>query len=74
MSTVDVQEASRLLKAHPKTVLDLISAGAIPAAKIGRAYVMLTKDILQYVENSILKQTAKRMRKVTTSSSKAGSP
>lgn len=51
-----------MLKVHPQTALELIQSGAIPAAKIGRAYVMLTKDVLTYIENRIVAQTAERMR------------
>lgn len=60
--TVDLPGAAELLKVHPKTVSDLIAQGAIPAAKVGRAYVMMTKDVLAYVESSIVRQTAQRMR------------
>ena len=61
--TVDVTGAAELLKVHPKTVQDLIQSGALPAARIGRAYVMLTKDVLAYIENAIIQQTAQRMRR-----------
>ena len=60
-ATVDVHGAAELLKVHPKTVLDLISAGALPAARVGRAYVMMTKDVLDHIQNQIIHQTAKRM-------------
>ncbi len=59
--TVNISEAAELLKVHPKTVLDLIAAGAIPAGLIGRAYVMMTKDVLAYVEGQIARQTAERL-------------
>ncbi len=61
--TVDITEAANLLKVHPKTVLDLIQSGALPAAKVGRAYVMLTRDVLAYIERAIIHQTAQRMRR-----------
>jgi len=61
--TVDLSGAADLLKVHQKTALDLIHAGAIPAAKVGRAYVMLRQDVLHYIENQILAQTAARMRR-----------
>lgn len=61
--TVDIPGAADLLKVHPKTVLDLIGSGDIPAAKVGRAYVMLTKDVLSYIEQAIVRQTAMRMRR-----------
>lgn len=59
--TVDIHGASDLLKVHPKTVLELIGDGAIPAAKIGRAYVMLTADVMKYLEKVVRAQTTKRM-------------
>lgn len=59
--TVNIHEAAELMKVHPKTVLALIAAGAIPAGFIGRAYVMMTKDVLDYVEEQIIRQTAERL-------------
>lgn len=59
--TVDINQAADLMKIHPKTVIDKIQAGELPAARIGRAYVLLTRDVLQYVEASIVRQTAQRM-------------
>lgn len=66
-TTVDIHQAADLMKVHPKTVLDLIGSGAIPAAKVGRAYVMLTKDVLSHIESAIVRQTAMRMRRPTNS-------
>lgn len=60
--TVDIQGASALLKIHPKSVLDLIASGAIPAARVGRAYVMLTRDVMAHVEQLIISQTAQRLQ------------
>ena len=59
--TVDINGAADLMKVHPKTVLGLISTGAIPAAKVGRSYVMMTKDVLAHIEQIIVKQTAARL-------------
>lgn len=67
MSTVNIHGAADLMKVHPKTVLDMIGTGELPAAKVGRAYVMLTRDVLQHIENQIIRQTAKRMRTTTSS-------
>jgi len=61
MSTVNITEAATILKVHEKTVADLIHAGAFPAAKVGRAWVMMEKDVLKYVENQIINQTAQRL-------------
>lgn len=63
--TTDVVGAAELLKVHPKTILSLIDSGAIPAAKVGRAYAMLVRDVLSYLEQSIIAQTSERMRAPT---------
>lgn len=59
--TVDVRGAADLMKVHPKTVLDLIGAGALPAGRVGRAYVLLTRDVLVYIEHIIVRDTTGRM-------------
>lgn len=59
--TLDIKSAGELMKVHPKTVLTLINSGALPAGKVGRAYVMLTRDVMDYIENLIIRQTAERM-------------
>lgn len=58
--TCSVEQAAALLHVHEKTLLDLIAKGHIPAATVGRAYVMLTKDVLAYLQMLITKQTAER--------------
>ena len=58
--TVDVRGAADLMKVHPKTVLDLIGAGALRAGRVGRAYVLFTSDVLAYVERAIVRDTAER--------------
>ena len=59
--TVNIHGAADLLKVHPKTVLDLIGSGTLPAAKIGRSYVLMTKDVVNYIEAQLVKQMAARM-------------
>jgi excisionase family DNA binding protein len=64
--TLSVPEAAAMMHVHVKTVLDLIAAGAVPAGKVGRAYVMLTKDVMAYIEARVVQQTAQRMRRPFT--------
>ncbi len=59
--TVGVKEAAQLLQVHENTVEKLIAAGAIPAGKVGRAWVMMTRDVLAHAEKTILDQTAQRL-------------
>lgn len=60
--TVDVPEAAKLMGVHPRTVMDLIHDCTLPAAKLGRKWILNTQDVLNHVENEIVKQTAQRMR------------
>lgn len=60
--TLNIHEAAELLKVHPKTVADLIHACILPAAKIGRAYVLLTRDVMAHLEREVARQTSERMR------------
>lgn len=60
MDTLNTTQAAEVLKVHPKTVEDLIHEGFIPAAKIGRAWVMMTAHVMKYLENQIIQQTAAR--------------
>lgn len=59
--TVGIKGAADILHIHPNTVVDLIMNGQIPAAKVGRAWVMMTRDVLAYVERLIIAQTAERL-------------
>jgi excisionase family DNA binding protein len=78
--TVDINGAADMMKVHPKTILDLISGGILPAARVGRAYVLLSKDVLSHIEQQIVAQTAERMRapgrrtRVTKDSPRGRSP
>ena len=59
--TLSTAEAARLLKVHAKTVIELIVGGDIPAARIGKGYVMLRRDVLALVERRIASDTAQRL-------------
>lgn len=59
--TLNIREAAEILKIHVKTAEDLVRDGEIPAGKIGRAYVLMRRDVLRYAEKAILQQTAERL-------------
>lgn len=61
MTTLSLQETAERMKVHPKTVLTFIKDGRLPAAKFGRAYVILEKDVDALIEGEIVKQTAERL-------------
>lgn len=54
--TLDVNEAAALMKVHPKTVLDYIDKKKLRAGRIGRAYVMLRRDVMDLIERIITEQ------------------
>lgn len=49
--TLNVAEAAAMLHVHEETVKSEIRAGAIPASKPGRSYVILRDDLLAYLRN-----------------------
>ena len=61
MTTLNTLEAAQVLKVHRNKIEQLINAGAIPAAKVGRAWVMLERDVMKYLEKQITNQTAARL-------------
>lgn len=59
--TMSLHEAAETLKIHPHTLEKMIRAGEIPAGKPGRAYVLMTRDVLAFAEKVILQHTADRL-------------
>lgn len=49
--TLDLTQAAALLRAHPETVRAGAAAGTIPGAKVGRAWVFIQADLLDYLRN-----------------------
>ena len=61
MKTHTLETAAQLLATDPTTVRHLIEDGTIPAAKIGRAWVMIEDDLAEYLRQRIRDQTAERI-------------
>lgn len=61
--TLSTNEAAELMNVGPQYVLDLIDAGVLNAAKLGKGYTLMTRDVLAYIEKQIAEQAAKRMRR-----------
>src|SRR5260370_23529321 len=51
MGTLTLQQAAALLKIHPVTLQDKARAGEIPGTKIGRAWVFIEIDLLEYIRS-----------------------
>ena len=46
--TMNITEAADTLKIHPHSLEKIIRDGRIPAGRVGRAYVLMTRDVLAY--------------------------
>src|SRR5216684_6077040 len=51
MATLTLQQAAALLKIHPVTLQDKARAGEIPGTKVGRAWVFIEIDLLEYIRS-----------------------
>lgn len=70
--TMNLKEAAETLKIHPHSMEKIIRAGHIPAGRVGRAYVLMTRDVLAYAERIIIDQTAGRINASTTRAARKG--
>ena len=61
MRTLDVKGVAEFLNVHTKTVQSLASTGALPGAKIGRAWVFLEDDVQSYIRGEIDRQVKSRL-------------
>lgn len=57
---IGLEELAQLLRVDYETARDLLVAGDIPAAKIGRSWVVLLEDAVAYLKEQVQSQTAKR--------------
>ena len=69
---MNLKEAAETLKIHPHSMEKIIRAGHIPAGRVGRAYVLMTRDVLAYAERIIIDQTAGRIHASTTRAARKG--
>ena len=66
MSTLSVAEAAARMKSSQKTIYRLIDACQLPAARIGKSYVILESDVTKYIEEQVFAQTEARQMVPTT--------
>lgn len=58
--TQNLTEAGQYLNVSATSLLDLIYAGEVPAAKISKDWVLRTADLDAYLEEKVREQTAQR--------------
>jgi len=51
VKTLDLKEASKLLKMHPQTVRRMTLAGDLPGAKPGKAWVFIEEDLVSWLRS-----------------------
>lgn len=58
--TFSLTESAEYLNTSAETLEELIDTGAIPAGRIGKAYVLHIADLREYLRAEIERQTAER--------------
>lgn len=61
MRTLDIDECAEFLKINRITASEMAAAGKLPGAKIGRAWVFLMEDLVEYLKAQVRLQQRQRM-------------
>lgn len=64
--TLNAAEAAALLYADTETVLALARRGELPGAKIGKSWVFLRSDVLNFLHERVVQETEQRRRERAT--------
>jgi hypothetical protein len=57
MNTLNLQQAAELLHIHPVTLQSQAKAGKIPGAKIGKCWVFVSIDLIDYIRSQYPRRT-----------------
>jgi len=60
MKTLDIDECAEFLKVKSTVVSEMVGTGELPGARIGRAWVFLEEDLVDYVRTQIRNQRRER--------------
>lgn len=74
MKTYDILEAAEFLKVDRTTALELASSGDLPGAKVGRAWVFLECDLVDYLRDRVRRQTNERREIAQVRSARRSEP
>lgn len=58
--TYDINECAEFLKIEKQTALSLAAEGKLPGAKVGRAWVFLVDDLVEYLRQQVRLQQRER--------------
>jgi hypothetical protein len=67
--TLNAEGAGALLFADPEIVMALARAGEIPGTKLGKHWVFLREDVLEFLRKRVREDTEKRLREIEVKSS-----
>jgi excisionase family DNA binding protein len=71
MKTLDIEQCAAFLRIHKVTAYEMAAKGELPGAKIGRAWVFLEEELINYVKRKAQEQQEERRTKACGSSPKA---
>lgn len=60
MNTLDINECAEFLKINKNTASELAAKGMLPGAKIGRAWVFLEDELVEYLRSETRNQQRRR--------------
>lgn len=60
MKTLDIDECAEFLKVNNTTVFEMAGTGELPGARIGRGWVFLEDDLVEYVRTLVRYQRRER--------------
>ena len=63
MNTLDLQAAAAFLHIHPVTLQEKVRAGEIPGAKVGRCWVFVDVDLVEYIRSQYSRRVLQSERK-----------
>ena len=59
--TLSLIECADFLNVHETTAQEMAKDGTLPGAKIGRSWVFLEEDLIDYVRSEVRRQRAERL-------------
>ena len=74
VKTYDIHEAADFFKIDRSSALDLAGSGDLPGAKVGRAWVFLESDLVEYLRDRVRRQTTERREEAALAQRKAREP
>lgn len=74
MKTLDIDDCAEFLKIGNAMVAEMVETGELPGARIGRSWVFLEDDLVEYVRNQVRHQRRERQAVLIEKQQGAGQP